>query len=181
MPILQIRDVTFVRDDVRLLQSVNIALESGRRETYVCAEAFHASLLARVAAGIVKPARGNVFIGDYDPAIQPVQAKRLVGFVPASLPAVGPRAFESYIRYRAALWSIEPALAMQRARHALFLLEPAYDRFAAALAGALISAPPLVVIDQPPRSPVAAAAQAIGAAAIFTTHACAEDAKYWAL
>jgi len=33
-------------------------------------------------SGIVKPTCGTLLIGDYDPRIQPVHAKRLVGYVP---------------------------------------------------------------------------------------------------
>ncbi len=181
MPLLEIRDASFMRGGTDILASCHVVLERGGHATYVCHDASSASLVARIAAGIIKPSTGNVLIGDYDAAIQPVQAKGLLGFVPARLHTRSARDFEAYIRYRAALWSVELELAMQRAYCARSILEPIGADFAATLAGALISAPSLVVIDQPPKGSAAAVTAAIGSAALFTTHTCGQEASAWAL
>ncbi len=179
MPVLAIRDVTFGRGGVVVLESLNVTVEAGQRKTDVRRNRFAASVVAQIAAGIVKPTRGKVFISEYDPAIQPVQSKRLVGFVPASLPEQQFGGIERYIAYRAALWSIDCEVAMQRARQALSMLASTEANFAKALAGALISAPPLVVLDQPPENSAAEVFAAIGNAGLFTTHASTEESIAW--
>ncbi len=181
MPVLEIREAAFVRGGVRILQSLNITVEQGQRKTDVRDDPFVASLVARIAAGIVKSTEGKVFISDYDPAIQPVQAKRLVGFVPASLPEKQLAGLERYVRYRAKLWSIEYDFALRRARCALSALANTEPLFARTLAGALISAPPLIVLDQPPKGAAAAVLAAIGSAGLLTTHTCAHEARAWKL
>lgn len=175
MAVLAMRDVMFARGGVTIVRSLHITVERGQHVTHVRDDSSAASLVAQMAAGIVKPTQGTVLISDYDPAIQPVQAKRLVGFVPSSLPAKRLAGFEPYIRYRAALWSIASDVALQRARIAMSVLVHLERSFARALAGALVSAPSLIVIDQPPENTVAAILAAIGNAALLTTHTCKQD------
>ncbi|MDQ6932283.1 MAG: hypothetical protein M3160_03805 [Candidatus Eremiobacteraeota bacterium] len=172
---LAVRDVMFVSAGVTIVGPSHITVEQGQHVIDVRDDSFAASLVAQIAAGIVKPSQGTVFISDYDPAIQPVQAKRLVGFVPSALPKKQLARFESYVRYRAALWSIEFEVALRRARAAMSILAHLERSFARALAGALVSAPSLVVIDQPPENSATEILAAIGTAGLLTTHTCKQD------
>lgn len=179
MPVLQIRDATFVRGGVTIIPSLSMYVEQRERESDVRRDPVAASLVARIAAGIVRPTTGKVFISDYDPVIQPVQAKRLVGFVSASLFEKQLGGLEQYVWYRAALWSIRYDLALERARCALRALRHTEPAFARALAGALIAAPALIVLDQPPSGAAPEVLAAVGDASLVTTHASAEDGQAW--
>ena len=108
-----------------------------------------AAIAARLAAGIVKPTSGAVFIGEYQTRIQPVQAKARVAFV-----ARDTRSRSRAARSRgsplffADIYGIDRAEAERRARAALAALGG--DDYARAVALALIREAPLLVLDRPP-------------------------------
>lgn len=76
-------------------------------------------IAARIAAAIVKPTNGRVFVGDFDARLQPAQAKRLVGFVPSDGFCATPQAFEREVGFRADVWDADRA-EMQRNADAIY-------------------------------------------------------------
>lgn len=136
-----------------------------------------AYVTAFMASGLVAPTRGRLFIGAFDPRIQPVQVKRITGFVPhvALAPEFG--SFVKYVEYRAALWGLPRAESIVRARAILSKLEGVHEQFAFPLAGALLAGPRLLVLDRPQTAYAAQIALAAGSCAIFSTHANARDAE----
>jgi ABC-type multidrug transport system ATPase subunit len=118
-------------------------------------------------------------IGEYDPRVQPVHCKRLVGYVAHDPLPPGGTSVERYIDYRAALWDID--LRQSRA-HADLLLErlgAMHAAFAYPIVAALVPFPQLLVLDRPQP---AFAAQILGAApcAVFSTHVDDETARLFA-
>ena len=109
----------------------------------------NASIAARICAGIVKPTRGSVFVGDYDTRLQPREVKRRVGFVDARGWTGDPHAFQCEVAFRAEVWGIPRAVAERRARMLLAALGREADAYGRALALALIAPVDLVVLDQP--------------------------------
>jgi len=149
---------------------VNLALADGERAARVYGEAREASIVALMAAGIVKANAGSVLIDEYDPRVQPVHCKRVVAFVPHDPLPLDLAGFENYIRYRAALWGIDRAGAWAHARLLLERLEGVHEAFAYPLAGALISSPKLLVLDRPQPAYAERILAAAGARAVFSTH-----------
>jgi hypothetical protein len=169
MVLLRMRDACFMAADA-VAGPITLDLPAGGRAARVFASAREASIVAMLAAGIVKASEGSVLIDEYDPRVQPVHVKRAAAFVPHDPLPLDESDFESYIAYRAALWGIDPVRAQAHARLLLERLEGVHEAFAYPLAGALISAPKLLVLDRPAAVYAERILAAAGPRAIFSTH-----------
>lgn len=169
------REARFVRDNETLVAPINLELEYGERLAQAFPSAYQASIVALMAAGIVKATSGRVFISEYDPIIQPVQVKRLVGYVPHEAVPLHFRTFATYIEYRAALWSLSRDEALQRASALLAQLDGVHEAFAFPLVGALIARPELLVLDRPQAAYANQILAVVGSTSVFSTHAGARE------
>lgn len=149
---------------------ITLDVPSGERVARVYEDSRDASIVAMLAAGMVKANAGSILIDEFDPRVQPVHCKRVVAFVPHDPLPLDVPGVESYIRYRAALWGIDPAAAWAHARLLLERLEGVHEAFAYPLAGALIAAPKLLVLDRPLPAYADRIFAAAGSRAIFSTH-----------
>jgi ABC-2 type transport system ATP-binding protein len=150
---------------------VTLDVGSGERVARVFDDPRTASIVAMLGAGIVKAGDGSVLIDEYDPRVQPVHCKRVVAFVPHDPLPLDVPGFDGYIRYRAALWGIDPARAWAHAKLLLERLEGVHEAFAYPLAGALIASPKLLVLDRPQPAYAERILAAARSQAIFSTHA----------
>ena len=164
MPVLEMRDATFRRGGRTLLAPVSLSLGCGACAELVCESTIGAGIAARLAAGIMKCTDGKVFVGDFDPKIQPVQVKRLVGFLPSERPR-NPFCANDYFAYRAALWGLDKKSALRKGHSLLAMLDGIDPAEAALLAGIFLHDPPLLVLERP-RDGLRAAAEALKATAV---------------
>lgn len=166
------REATFRRGDSVLLSPVSLSVECWACAQLPCESTVAAGIAARLAAGIMRCTKGQVFVADFDPNIQPVQVKRLVGFLPCHRPR-NPFCANDYFSYRAALWDLDTAAALQKGRALMAMLDGLEPSEAALLAGIFLHDPVLIVLERP-RDGLRAAAQAIQAAtppsALFITY-----------
>jgi hypothetical protein len=178
--LLEMRAAAFARRGSQIVSPQDVELEEGGRLAHACDGNRAASIVAMMAAGLVRATSGSIFVGAFDPRIQPVQVKRLAGYVAhEALPHEFPT-FERYIDYRAALWRLPPAESVVRARRILAQLEGIHEAFAYPLAGALIAQPRLLVLDRPQ---AVYAPQVLAVAqncAIFSTHGSDNEAARFA-
>lgn len=174
------REAAFSRGGRAIVAPQNISLEPNGRLAHSCDGERAASIVAMMAAGLVKATSGRVFVGAFDPRIQPVHVKRLAGFVPHDALVHEFSTFERYIEYRAELWSLQPAESVVRARRILEGLHGIHEAFAYPLAGALMAQPRLLVFDRPQTQYAPQIAHAAAHCAIFSTHASADDAMLFA-
>jgi ABC-type sulfate/molybdate transport systems ATPase subunit len=149
---------------------ITLDLRSGERMARVLESPRDAAALALMAAGIVKASSGQVLIDEYDPRVQPAHCKRITGFVPHDPLTIGELSLEQYVAYRAALWNVDRASALDRAKIALQRLEGVHEAFAYPLLGALIAEPQILVLDRPQPAYAAQILAACGARALFSTH-----------
>ncbi len=178
--LLEMRSAAFVRRELQIVSAQNVELEEGGRLAHACDGNHAAATVAMMAAGLVRATSGSVFVGAFDPRIQPVHVKRLAGYVPHEALPHEFSTFERYIEYRAALWRLPPAESVVRARRILAGLEGIHEAFAYPLAGALISQPRLLVLDRPQ---AVYAPQIVAAArncAVFSTHSSENEADRFA-
>lgn len=177
MALLETRDATFVHAGRVYVAPLTLTLDEGERLAYACADETAASIVALMAAGLVMPSGGRVFVAAFDPRIQPVQVKRIVGYVPHEAVPHDFPSFTRYIEFRAALWGMPRAQTVVRARALLARLDGVHEAFAYPLVGALLGQPRLLVLDRPQAAYAAQIFAAAGQCAIFSTHACARDAQ----
>lgn len=158
--VLRAVDASFVRDGLTFVEPFSIEMTSGESATLTCRDATSARIAARMAAGIVKTTSGTLLVCEFDPRIQPVQAKRLTGYVPSCGELGRPLALSSIaarhdaIDLHAALFEVSKDEAQRRVRATLEALAASpsngtsdADAFAVALA--LMRPVALLVIECP--------------------------------
>ncbi|HKU69111.1 MAG TPA: hypothetical protein VJP85_15170 [Candidatus Baltobacteraceae bacterium] len=180
MALLEMRAASYARGGATIVPPLALTLGEGERLSHACGSDESACAIALMAAGLVKPSSGRVFVAAFDPRIQPVQVKRIVGYVPhEALPHDFP-SFARYIEFRATLWGLPRAQSVVHARALLARLDGVHEAFAYPLVGALLSQPRLLVLDRPQ---AAYAPQILALAhdcAIFSTHVSERDAQRFA-
>ncbi len=175
--LLEMRQAALTRAGRSIVEPLTLALDENARVALPCANDDAASAVALIAAGLVKPTSGRVFIAAFDPRIQPVQAKRIVGYVPhEALPHDFP-SFSRYIEFRAALWGLRRAESVVRARALLSELDGVHEAFAYPLVGALLSQPRLLVLDRPQSAYAESIFRTARSCAVFSTHASEREAE----
>ncbi|WP_457393689.1 ABC transporter ATP-binding protein [Roseateles sp. P5_E1] len=146
----------------------------------------------RMVAGLLRPDEGSVHILGHDVALEPIEAKRRLAFLPDDPLLYGKLRPLEYLEFVAGLWGIEPGVAAPRAEELLRWLDlwthtgeitegfSRGMRQKLALAGALIHDPQLLILDEPLTGLDAAAARQVkdvlvervkqGHTVILTTH-----------
>lgn len=178
--LLEMRDGRLVRGGVELAGPQNVALEAGGRLAHACDGNSAASIVAMMAAGLAHATSGSVFVGAFDPRIQPVHVKRLAGYVPHEALPHEFLTFDRYIEYRAALRRLPQAESIVRGRHILEKLEGVHESYAYPLAGALIAQPALLVLDRPQALYAPQIMAVTQSCAVFSTHGSDSEAERFA-
>jgi ABC-type Na+ transport system ATPase subunit NatA len=178
--LLRMREASFTASGAPV-GPITLDVRSGERVVRIFGEAREATIAAMLAAGIVKAGSGSVFIDQYDPRVQSAHCKRIAAFVPhGPLPLTDEAEFERYIVYRAALWDVDPTRAVAQAKLLVERLDGIHEAFAYPLAGALVAAPKLIVLDRPQAAHARQIIDAIGSRAIVSTHVNAASAQAFA-
>jgi ABC-type Na+ transport system ATPase subunit NatA len=168
--ILRVSDARFARGGCELVAPFSIDLAAGECGTILQPSEHAAKIAARIAAAIVKPTYGSVFVGDYDARLQPAQAKRLVGFVAACGFAGGSRSLEREVRFRADVWGLDAQALRRNAETIYAALESVVSLpYAHAVALALAPDVAVIVLELPPTGVADALARLRPHAALLST------------
>lgn len=146
----------------------------------------------RMVAGLLTPDRGSIRVFGVDALADPRAAKRLIAWLPDEPMLYDKLTPLEYLEFVAGLWSVDAGTAMRRAEELLRWLElwehreQRCEEFSrgmkqkAALAGALIHEPRLLILDEPLSGLDAAMARQVkdllierarqGTTVILTTH-----------
>ena len=115
----------------------------------------------RMVAGVLRPTAGNVFIGGYDVAKEPILAKQHVGYIPDRPSVYEKLTGTEFLRFVSGLWGRDGAEAEKRADDLLELFEltawkntlvESYShgmRQKLLISSALVHGPDLIVVDEP--------------------------------
>ena len=190
-PALAIRGLrkTFARAAV---DGLDLTVEAGTLYALLGPNGAGKTTTLRMVAGLMPADAGSIHVFGIDVARQPIAAKRIVAWLPDDPMLYDKLTPLEYLEFVAGLWSVTPGLARERAEALLQTLDLWDHRFErcegfsrgmkqkAALAGALIHEPRLLILDEPLTGLDAAIARqvkallaarvAAGATVILTTH-----------
>lgn len=143
------------------VDDLNMTVEKGKLFGMIGPNGAGKSTSIRMMTGIIAPTEGRVLINGYDMAKEPLEAKRMIGFVPDAHELYDRLTGLEYLNFMADVYQVEPA---KRKEHIekylnLFELEDAageqirsYSRGMKqklTIIGALIHNPPVWVLDEP--------------------------------
>lgn len=190
-PALVIRGLrkTFARPAV---DGLDLTVEAGTLYALLGPNGAGKTTTLRMVAGLMPADAGSIRIFGIDAARDPIAAKRIVAWLPDDPMLYDKLTPFEYLEFVAGLWGVPPVLARGRAETLLRTLDLWPHRFErcegfsrgmkqkAALAGALIHEPKLLILDEPLTGLDAAIARqvkallaarvAAGATVILTTH-----------
>ena len=174
------------------VDDLTLTIESGQLYALLGPNGAGKTTTLRIVAGLLAPDSGAVEISGIDVLADPIAAKRITAWLPDEPMVYDALNVTEYLSFVAGLWQTPPKLAEERAEELLTLLglwEVRRQRIAgysrgmkqkAALAGALIHDPRLLILDEPLTGLDAAAARQVksllnerarqGCTIILTTH-----------
>jgi len=191
LPALEIKRLS-KRFDRPAVDNLDLTVRAGEFYTLLGPNGAGKTTTLRMVAGLLRPDAGSITVFGIDTLADPVDAKRIMAWVPDE-PMIYDRLtpFE-YLEFVAGLWGTGATRAQDQAQDLICLLglEPhAHERCGSfskgmrqkvALAGALIHDPKLIMLDEPLTGLDAGAARLVkdvllarvraGASVIMTTH-----------
>jgi ABC-2 type transport system ATP-binding protein len=178
--------------DRAAVEGLNLVVPRGEFHALLGPNGAGKTTTLRMIAGILRPDAGTVRVMGHDIVEDAVAAKRTMAFIPDEPPLYGKLRPLEYLEFVAGLWSMDAAIARQRAEELLEQLGLAdkrrdyIDAFSRgmrqklALAGALIHDPEVMLLDEPLTGLDAEAARQVkdiliarvraGCTVVLTTH-----------
>ena len=160
MPALDVRGLT-KRFDHPAVDALDLTVRSGEFYALLGPNGAGKTTTLRMVAGLLKPDAGSVTILGIDALGDPVAAKQIMAWVSDEPMIYDKLTPYEYLEFVAGLWSIEPAEAERRANELIGWLglgPHAHERCEGfskgmrqkvALAGALVHAPRVIILDEP--------------------------------
>ena len=146
---------------VRAVDNLNLTVETGKVFGFIGPNGAGKTTTIKLLMGILQPTEGRIIVGGRDMAQEPIEAKRLIGFVPDSHETYDRLTGLEYLRFMADIYGVDSEARKAHIEKylALFELEDAageqirsYSRGMKqklTIIGALIHKPPVWVLDEP--------------------------------
>ena len=145
----------------RAVDDVSFVVERGEVLGFLGPNGAGKSTTMRMITGFIPPSGGKITVGGHDIAVSPLEAKRLIGYLPENAAAYPDMTVNGFLEFMAALRGLDGAArrkAVQRVVELCFLssvLKQTIDtlskgyRHRTCLAQALIHDPQVLVLDEP--------------------------------
>jgi ABC-2 type transport system ATP-binding protein len=189
---LRLRGLTKSFGDKRAVDALDLDVRAGELYALLGPNGAGKTTTLRMVAGLLKPDAGEIAVFGVDAVALPKESKRIVAWLPDEPMLYDKLTAWEYLEFVAGLWRVPPKEARVRAQELLELLDlwahrnercEGFSRGMkqkAALAGALIHEPKLLMLDEPLTGLDAAIARQVkdllqsrvrqGATIILTTH-----------
>ena len=189
---LEIRKLRKVFGDKVAVDDLDLKVRAGELYALLGPNGAGKTTTLRMVTGLLKPDGGGIRVFGVNALKDPVAAKRMIAWLPDEPMLYDKLSPMEYLEFIAGLWGVDPGLARSRAESLLKMLElwdqrdqrcEGFSRGMkqkAALAGALIHDPKLLILDEPLTGLDAAIARQVknllqkkvdeGCTVILTTH-----------
>ena len=189
---LKLIELTKAFDAKAAVDSLDLTVRAGELYALLGPNGAGKTTTLRMVAGLLRPDKGSIQVFDVDARRDPIAAKRIIAWLPDEPMLYDKLSPMEYLEFIAGLWGVDPTLAGERAENLLRMLElwdqrdqrcEGFSRGMkqkAALAGALIHDPKLLILDEPLTGLDAAIARQVknllqkkvdeGCTVILTTH-----------
>lgn len=189
---LTLRGLTKAFGDKRAVDALDLQVRAGELYALLGPNGAGKTTTLRMVAGLLAPDAGEIRVFDVDARAKPKDAKRITAWLPDEPMLYDKLTAWEYLEFVAGLWGVPSKVARTRAEELLRLLDlwdhrnercEGFSRGMkqkAALAGALIHEPKLLMLDEPLTGLDAAIARQVkdllqsrvraGCAVILTTH-----------
>jgi ABC-2 type transport system ATP-binding protein len=160
-PMIRIENLVKSFGAKRAVDGVSFAVERGEVLGFLGPNGAGKSTTMRMITGFMPPTAGKVTIGGHDVAESPIEAKRLIGYLPESAPSYADMTVRSFLNFVAEMRGLHGARRKQAVsrvvelcflgsvlRQSIDTLSKGY-RQRTCLAQALIHDPEVLVMDEP--------------------------------
>jgi ABC-2 type transport system ATP-binding protein len=191
-PALDVRGLFKAFAGVAAVDGLDLAVDAGEIYALLGPNGAGKTTTLRMVTGLARPDAGSIHVFGVDALADPIAAKQMLAWLPDEPLLYDKLTAAEYLAFVAGLWRVPADVALQRAETLLARLGLADKRDARcegfsrgmkqklALAGALIHAPRLLILDEPLTGLDAASARVVkdmlieivaaGATVIITTH-----------
>src|SRR6188768_4597647 len=103
----------------RAVDGVSFSVERGEVLGFLGPNGAGKSTTMRMVTGFMPPSAGRVTIGGHDVAEQPIEAKRLIGYLPENAASYPDMTVESFLEFAAAMRGLDGAARRKAVAHAI--------------------------------------------------------------
>jgi ABC-2 type transport system ATP-binding protein len=159
--LIEVERLTKHYGDRPAVQDVSFQVDEGHIVGFLGPNGAGKSTTLRMLTGFLSPTEGRIRIGGVDAIANPLEARRLIGYMPEGVPLYSEMRVSEYLRYRADLKGVarrSVRAAVDRALEQAGVVD-ARDRIIGqlskgyrqrvGLADALVADPPLLILDEP--------------------------------
>ncbi len=158
---LSLQDVHKAFGPVQAVRGISLDIPAGQIVGILGPNGAGKTTSIRIITGVLPPSRGKSSVDGFDSIEHSIEVRRRIGYLPESAPLYREMRVESYLRYRASLYSIRGRRrtdAVNRVLSQCHLIEARRRRIGelskgyrqrVGLAAALVHDPPLLILDEP--------------------------------
>jgi ABC-2 type transport system ATP-binding protein len=157
-PLIEVRDLTKHYGPIRAVDGISFAVRRGDVLGFMGPNGAGKTTAMKMITGFLEPDRGDVWVAGFDVAVDPLEARRRIGYLPENAPAYGEMTVTGFLDFVADARAIEDREAVDRvvARAGLErvrfqtieTLSKGFKR-RVGLAQALIHDPEVLILDEP--------------------------------
>lgn len=159
--LIEVKHLTKKYGDFTAVQDVNFHIKKGEIVGLLGPNGAGKSTTMNMITGVIEPTEGEIRIGEYDLLKHPKQAKAQIGYMPEGVPLYNDLTVKEFITYMAELKMVRGLKKKQQIQEVISKtnlvevqnrliknLSRGYKQ-RVGLAGALVSAPPFLILDEP--------------------------------
>jgi gliding motility-associated transport system ATP-binding protein len=158
---IRIENLTKYYGPVKAVEEINFSVAKGEIVGFLGPNAAGKTTTLRILTGFFPPSSGKAMIGEYDVTQHPIEAKKLIGYMPENPPLYNDMTVRSFLTFAAKIRTIPRALRKEaiektsvtsgltdRQKSIIGHLSKGY-RQRVALAQALLHDPEILILDEP--------------------------------